>query len=186
MDPRRTNGEGNKRPGSAGQRSGNWFDDAWSMTGTAQEPARRFPRSPLNPFTGSTSSYAPATSLPLRGRTPSQQPPSRRHDPTPKVAAHQRWPGTGCYEARFCQVRAAGSLEGFSGVGITYAFPSRYPDPRHLTVLARPVVVRVSYRPRPRSRDQTALSFIPVAATTERRCPSSPHSSKAHRGALPT
>ena len=71
------------------------------------------------------------------------------------------------------QVPAGGSL--LRGVHTLvhcrYTFPSRSPDPDHLTVLTRPGFVRAACRPPPRPRDQAALNFNRPAATSRWRCP---------------
>jgi hypothetical protein len=72
---------------------------------------------------------------------------------------------------------SCGTLEAFRRWLLTYTFPSRLPDPDHLTVLAPPGVVRAaSTRPaRPRRPGRRQLH--------RRRCPSPPHDSRAPRGA---
>ena len=111
-----------------------------------------FPRSLSNPSTGSVPSYAPATSPRLR-RSPSPWPPCWRHLPAQEFPDRPDPSGVRCNPALICQVGAGGlCLRGFPPLVprvhrrwfLAYTFPSRLPDPRHLTVLARPVVVRAA------------------------------------------
>jgi hypothetical protein len=61
--------------------------------------------------------------------------------------------------------------------------PSCLPDPDHLAVLARPVVVRAAFRPPPRPRDQAALSFTGPLRRAGSGVLSPPHDSRTPRGA---
>ncbi len=75
-------------------------------------------------------------------------------------------------QPRSVRFELAVCLRGFVAlVHRRYTFPSRLPNPRHLTVLTRPGVVRAACRHRPRSRGQAALSFSRLAATSRWRCP---------------
>jgi len=139
------------------------------MTG----PSRWFPRSLLNPSTGSAPNYAPATSPRLRRRH-SPWPPDRRHHPAKEFPTRRHGRvGARCNPAQIRQIRAGGfRLRGVQPlVHSRYAFPSCLPDPDHLAVLARPVVVRAAVHPHPHPGDQAALSFNRLAATSRWRCP---------------
>jgi hypothetical protein len=70
-------------------------------------PTGWFPRSLPNRWTGSTPSYAPATSPRLR-RSPSPWPPDRRHHPTMEFPARPSRAGARCCPAQIRQVRAGG------------------------------------------------------------------------------
>jgi len=85
----------------------------------------------------------------------------------------QRRMGARRNPAQIRQVRAGGLLlRGVHAlVHCRYTVPSRLPDPNHLTVLARPGVVRAACRPPRRPPDQAALSFNRPAATGRRWCP---------------
>ena len=111
------------------------------MTG----PSEWFPRSLLNRSTGSAPNYAPAISPRLRRRH-SSWPPDRRHQPAKSCPPRQRRAGARCGPAQIRQVRAGGFLlRGVQPlVHSRYTFPSCLPDPDHLAVLARPVVVRAA------------------------------------------
>jgi hypothetical protein len=75
--------------------------------------------------------------------------------------------------AQIRQVRAGGALlRGVHAlVHCRYTFPSRSPDPHHLTVLARPGFVRAACHPPRRPPVQAALSFNRPAATGRQWCP---------------
>ena len=110
--------------------------------GSGEGPTRWFPRSFLNPLTGSAPNYAPATSLPLRRRH-SRQPPSRRHQPAPEFPEH-----VGCALQPSPDLSDSSwwsSLERLSVAGSSrtpFRLASR--TPHHLTVLMRSVVVRAA------------------------------------------
>jgi hypothetical protein len=70
-------------------------------------PTGWFPRSLPNRWTGSTPSYAPATSPRLR-RSPSPWPPDRRHHPTMEFPARPSRAGARCCPAQIRPVRAGG------------------------------------------------------------------------------
>jgi hypothetical protein len=67
-------------------------------------------------------------------------------------------------------------LRGFdTPVRCRYTFPSRLPNPNHLTVLARPGVVRTACHPPARSRVRAVLSFTNLLRQVGGGALSSPH-----------
>ena len=90
-----------------------------------------------------------------------------------RSSPHQHDGGAHRCPAQIRQVRAGGlPLRGVHTlVHCRYTFLPRSPDPHHLTVLARPGIVRAACHPPPRPWDQAALSFSTPAATGARRCP---------------
>ena len=76
-----------------------------------------------------------------------------------------------------------GTLRGFRRWFLSYTFPTRLPDPHHLTVLARPGVVGAACRPHLRSQVRAAPSFSGLLRQAAGGVLSPPHGSKAPRGA---
>jgi len=66
---------------------------------------------------------------------------------------------------------------------LSYTFPPCLPDPGHLAVLTRPVVVRAASRPPLRFQDQAALSFAGLLRQVGGGVLSSPPGYMAPRGA---
>ena len=84
---------------------------------------------------------------------------------SPTQQQHRRCrAGARCNPAHIRQIRAGGFvLRGVQPlVHFRYAFPSRLPDPDHLAVLARPVVVRAAVHPHPRPRGSGCPQLQPV------------------------
>src|SRR3989475_1284649 len=93
----------------------------------------------MHRLTGEVTSSAPAASPRVRRRL-SSWPLGRKHNPTSES------PSRACAAVRpmSARVRAGGWLVGLWRWFLSYTFPSCLPDPDHLAVLTRPVVVRAA------------------------------------------
>lgn len=119
----------------------------------------RFPCSPIDRSTKEAPGYTPAAS-PQLTRSTSLWPPEPSSTNHPEVPRHQQ-PRCGCapLPAQIRQVRAGGTLGGFTHRFLAYTSPSRSPDPHHLAVLIRPGFVGAACHPPRHLPAQAAPSF---------------------------
>jgi hypothetical protein len=144
--------------------------------------SRRFPTFTADRSTGEAPSFSPAASPWVR-RRPSPWPPRRPNSPTGGVTrASTRM----CTATRPISTRLEPVLDlrGFDHwFLLSYAFPSRLPDPNRLVVPTRPVVVRAASHPSLRPQSQAALSFSGPLRRSAGGVLSSPLGQTAPRGA---
>ena len=125
----------------------------------------------LKPFDRSAPNYAPAASPRLRRRLHrglsagdiNQLRSSPRRDDDDGVCAAAQ-PTSAKFEL-------VDLLRGVQSLVPRVRLLPRLPGPPHVAILVRPVVVRAAVHPFSRTRDQAALSFGRLAATSRRRCP---------------